>query len=123
MSGGHFDYKQSYIRRIVEDIELYLNGITLDDGDIKSYLAILAYNIARWDSVRDKEEYDYVKEHHHGKPNNLGFSEETIKEFKKGVEYLKKAYVYAERIDYLFSGDDGEEEFHKRLKEDLAKLE
>ena len=35
---------------------------------------------------------------------------------------LKKAYVYAQRIDWLLSDDDGEESFHKRLKEELDNL-
>ena len=52
-------------------------------------------------------------------PNN--FKEETINEFKKGIELLKKAQIYAQRIDWLISGDDGEETFHQRLSEDLSK--
>jgi hypothetical protein len=51
-------------------------------------------------------------------PNN--FREETIAEFKKGIELLKKAQIYANRIDYLLSGDDGEDTFHERLSEDLS---
>lgn len=51
------------------------------------------------------------------------YSDETINEFKKGIELLKKAAVYAQRIDWLVSGDDGEERFHQRLKEDLNQLE
>ena len=51
------------------------------------------------------------------------YSEETIKEFRKGVDILKKAQVYAHRIDWLMSGDDGEDSFHKRLEEDLKELE
>jgi len=51
-------------------------------------------------------------------PNN--FSRETLDEFRKGIEYIRKARIYAQRIDWLLSGDDGEEQFHKRLKEDLS---
>lgn len=51
------------------------------------------------------------------------YSNNTINEFKKGIELLKKAAVYAQRIDWLVSGDDGEERFHERLKEDLKELE
>ena len=51
------------------------------------------------------------------------YSEETIKEFRKGVGILKKAQVYTNRIDWLMSGDDGEDNFHKRLKEKLKELE
>lgn len=51
------------------------------------------------------------------------FSPETIDKFKEGVKLLKQAEVYAQRIDWLCAGDDGEETFHKRLEEDLKKLE
>ena len=42
---------------------------------------------------------------------------------KEGIEILKKAQIYAHRIDWLLSGDDGEESFLKRLEEDLNELE
>ena len=51
-------------------------------------------------------------------PNN--FSEKTIEEFKKGIEYIKKAQIYAQRIDWLLSGDDGEDTFNERLLDDLS---
>lgn len=50
------------------------------------------------------------------------FSKETIEEFKKGLKYLRLAQVYAQRIDWLVSCDDGEEGFHRRLKKDLTEL-
>jgi len=50
------------------------------------------------------------------------FSKKTIDEFKKAERILKEAYVYAQRIDWLISEDDGEKTFHERLKEDLSKL-
>lgn len=54
--------------------------------------------------------------------NGYGFSSETISEFQKGIRLLKEAQVYARRIDYLLSGDDGEDTFHQRLKDDLENL-
>ncbi len=48
---------------------------------------------------------------------------DTINEFKSAIKALRVAQVYAQRIDWLLSGDDGEETFHKRLKADLEKLE
>lgn len=51
------------------------------------------------------------------------FTEETLKEFTKAMALLKMAQVYVHRIDYLLSSDDGEETFHKRLADDLRKLE
>jgi hypothetical protein len=51
------------------------------------------------------------------------YSQETLDEFKKGLDILKKAYVYSQRIDWLLSADDGESNFHERLKEELDALE
>jgi hypothetical protein len=48
---------------------------------------------------------------------------EVIEEFKNGLKILKTAAIYAQRIDWLLSGDDGEESFKERLKEELDKLE
>jgi len=47
---------------------------------------------------------------------------ETIAEFKIARNYLLQVYVYVKRIDKLISGDDRENSFHERLKEDLAHL-
>lgn len=54
--------------------------------------------------------------------NDTGYSKATESEFKKAVELLKLAEVYVHRIDWLLSGDDGEETFHERLAKDLADL-
>jgi len=54
-----------------------------------------------------------------GTPRGHFYPPEVIKEFKKAVKLLKQADVYVHRIDYLVSGDDGEESFLRRLKEDL----
>lgn len=51
------------------------------------------------------------------------FSNETLEEFKNGLKALQVAAVYAQRIDWLVSCDDGEESFHRRLKEELSKLD
>lgn len=54
--------------------------------------------------------------------NSNDFSEATLLEFKRAVNCLNMAYVYAQRIDWLLSGDDGEDTFHQRLKQDLERL-
>ena len=92
MSGGFFDHSQYTLNQIVTDIE--------DE---------IYYN--------DSEE---VNEYNEKRGN--GFSEDTMQEFKLAVWYLKQAMVYTQRIDWLLSGDDGEETFHERLKKDLEKL-
>lgn len=50
------------------------------------------------------------------------YKPETIERFKQAVIALKIAYVFAQRIDWLVSGDDGEEDFHKRLLKDLNEI-
>lgn len=47
------------------------------------------------------------------------YSKETLDEFKTGLDNLKKAYVYSQRIDWLLSSDDDEETFHRFLKDEL----
>lgn len=50
------------------------------------------------------------------------YTEETLQEFRNGIAALRRAYVYAQRIDWILSGDDNEESFHRRLKDELEKL-
>ena len=42
---------------------------------------------------------------------------------KEAIKALKIAQVYAQRVDWLLSGDDGEESFLSRLDDELKKLE
>ena len=113
MSGGHFDYKQWQIDDIANYIEDYVYGHSLDEEDIDYYIE------DHW--LEDKEK-EYVIKNKHTIPNLYEYSKETIKELKKGLAILRKAYIYAQRIDWLLSGDDGEESFQKRLKEELDNL-
>lgn len=50
------------------------------------------------------------------------YNEETLKYFERAIEILKIAEVYTQRIDWLVSGDDGEETFMKRLHKELAEI-
>lgn len=52
-------------------------------------------------------------------PEYHQFSEHTLSEFRVALALLRKARIYAHRIDYLLSSDDSEKSFHERLKEDL----
>ena len=113
MSGGHFDYYQWQINDIADSLEDYIYGHSLDEEDIEEYFK------RYW---LEEEEKEYIRKNKHTIPNRYEFSKETIKEFKKGLSILRKAYIYAQRIDWLLSGDDGEESFHERLKEELDNL-
>jgi hypothetical protein len=99
MSGGAFDYQQYRINDIAQEIERI---IEIEEDKPEN-------SVNGWS---DENEVYY---------HNL--KKETLDEFKKGVKLLKQAEVYAQRIDWFLSGDDGEETFHERLKEDLEKLE
>lgn len=44
---------------------------------------------------------------------------ETLLEFQNALNYLKIAQIYSRRVEWLLSGDDGEDSFIKRLKEEL----
>lgn len=95
MSGGHFNYNQHFINDIADDIE---------------------------EEIRDnKIKPEYVDDERWKWWGSQKYTNDTIKEFKKAVKVLRKAYVYAHRIDWFLSGDDGEETFHERLKEELKK--
>jgi hypothetical protein len=92
MSRGHFNYKQHILLDMADSID----SVIMDN-----------------DST-EKDEWGY----------NIGshYSPETIAEFEKAVKVLKLAYVYAQRIDWLLSGDDGEDSFHRRLQAQLKEL-
>ena len=115
MSGGHFDYQQYRIRDIADIIERDLTGRELDEYDIEE----IKRNVERgW---TEKEYLDYCKEHMRTPPDNL--RPETKQEFQRGYVLLRLAEIYAQRIDWFQSGDDGEDTFHERLKEDLDALD
>jgi hypothetical protein len=50
---------------------------------------------------------------------DLIYSPEVLKEFDNAIGILRKAAIYAQRIDWLLSGDDGEETFIERLNDEL----
>jgi hypothetical protein len=89
MSGGHFNHKQYHIESIIEELQFLIDTNNSDELD-------------DW-----------------GDPVGRQYSDETIAKFKKGLESLRTACVYTQRIDWLVSGDDSEESFHRRLESDL----
>ena len=90
MSGGHFDYKQTYLGYIAEEIE----------DDIK-------YN----DILFDHPVYDEDGEEHYGyqlDPKTVNFMEDIIVQLKK-LENILREY------DLAISGDTIEKTFQKRV--------
>lgn len=113
MSGGHFDYLQYKLQDAYIDIEEQIYGKSIEEYEVDDYCN---------DRFLDEDVKKYIKEHLATPPNKGEYSKETLKEFKNAIHYLKLAEIYLQRIDWLFSGDDSEETFHKRLKNDLDKL-
>ena len=108
MSGGAFNYDQYKIGYMVDQIEetVVKNGVEKTPEDLKN------------EGCRDPDWYKkYPEDLFHYK-----YPDEVIEKMKEGIEVLKRAQIYAQRIDWLLSGDDGEESFLRRLEEDLNEL-
>jgi hypothetical protein len=109
MSGGAFDYNQYKICYIAEQIEevIIKNGVKKTPEEIKD------------EGWRDDSWYEkYPEDKFHYK-----YPDEVIEKMKEAVKSLKIAQEYAQRVDWLLSGDDGEESFLRRLDENLKKIE
>lgn len=102
MSGGHFDYQQYRITDIADSIQ--------EEIDHNNEPWFPQYTPYSWEQKCNSEF------------TGQRYSDETIEEFKNAVKYLRIAEIYAQRVDWLLSGDDDEEYFHKRLKEELERI-
>ncbi len=107
MSGGRFEYRDYQMNEIADQIdsEIRKSGKKKTDEEIK-----YSYHDADWYKKYPEDLYNYK------------YPDEVIAEFKNGINIIRKAAVYAHRIDWLLSDDDGDESFLERLKEDLEKL-
>lgn len=84
------------------------------------HFAYLQYRLSDVaDSIRSAIDLNGVEQEYAYKTE---FKEKTLKEFEEGIRLCELTQVYLQRIDWLISGDDGEETFHKRLAEDISKL-
>jgi cell fate (sporulation/competence/biofilm development) regulator YmcA (YheA/YmcA/DUF963 family) len=63
----------------------------------------------------EKIDYKYVDEHQIFEPD-------VLKRLQDAIKCLKKAYVYAQRVDRFLAGDDGDETFIWRLDKELNEL-
>ena len=105
MSGGHWEYLQYRFTDVSEDIEKLIekNGQQKSTEEIKE------------NSWHDNDWYNkYPEDRYH-----YEYPKEVIEEFRIGANIIKLAQIYMHRIDWLLSGDDGEEQFLKRLKKEL----
>lgn len=114
MSGGHFEYSQYRINDIADELEEIIekNGKPIPWEDLDYY---------------DRQQFDnnektYEKAEAVEKFYNTYYPPEIIERFKEGLKVLRRAYIYAQRIDWLLSGDDGEDSFMRRLDKELVEL-
>ena len=54
--------------------------------------------------------------------NERSFPQHILDKINDGLTALRIAYVYAQCIDWLLSGDDGEESFVERLDYELSEI-
>lgn len=92
MSGGHFDYDQFLIGQIADEVE----------------------KLIRDNDSTERDEW--------GQDISRHYDNDIIESFKDGLKALRVAHIYAQRIDWLVSDDDGEDSFRKRLAKDLGEL-
>ena len=71
------------------------------------------WNALRW------EEIQKLIDDHNNSPVGYFYSEGTVKLIREMLPTIKKAAIYLQRIDWLFAGDDGEDNFRERVDEDL----
>lgn len=90
MSGGHFDYDQYRIGGIADEIDRLIQ-------------------------INDSTELD-----NYGQERGYHFTPETITKFQQALLTLRMAKTMVQRIDWLVSGDDGEESFHRRWNQEMA---
>ena len=111
MSGGSMDYVYSRIEMAAEEVQEEIRRIEEDrDGQgLKRFKAL-----------------DYYREKY---PDNQMFRNEAIlkhavlKRMRDAVLCLKKAAIYARRVEWLSSADDGYEAFVLRTDNELKQLE
>lgn len=105
MSGGSLNY--SYIDYKIEDTADEIEEIIKLNNSPIPQSTLDKWNIDKSD--------EFPKTYY-------SLNNEVIKEFKKGVYALRKAAIYTHCIDYLLSGDYGEDDFITTLKERLQEL-
>jgi len=89
MSGGHFEYQQYRIEDIAAEIE----------------------ELIKSNNDERKDEFGYTR--------GRNYPPEIIEKFKEAQHTLRQAAEMAQRVDWLVSGDDGEESFLRRWQKEV----
>lgn len=90
MSGGFYEYKQYVLDEIADSIQLEI------------------------------EQNDSTEDDGFGHDRGRHYAPLVIDRMSEAVMALRTAYIYAQHVDWLLSGDDSEDSFLRRLDEDLV---
>lgn len=93
MSGGYFNYDQWRLENMADQIDRLIENS--DDETLNDYSCT----------------------------RGRGYSPETIARFQETRAALMRAAKMAHRVDWLLSGDDSEESFHRRWDEEIGREE
>ncbi len=91
MSGGHFNYAQYRM----EDIAIEIDRLV--------------------------DENDSTEKDSWGEDISLHYPPEIIERFRQAAHTIRQAQEMAQRVDWLVSGDDGEESFMSRWNDEVRK--
>lgn len=106
MSGGSMDYVAWRIQEAARHIQHELAN------------AELCRKSGRFFDVYDGYKKDHPELAYLQSPQAL--TDAVIKRLRNALKCVRKAAIYAERVEWLTSGDDGYENFCMRLDEQLA---
>lgn len=107
MSGGAMDYVFGRIETAAEDVACELRRIEVSET-LADFVPADCYR-ERYPSVPELANAETVKE-------------AVVKRLRDAEETLRKAAIYARRVEWLLSGDDGYENFILRTDNELAAL-
>ena len=127
MSFGNYEDAESFLLRdktIVKAEQKYADRRFFDDGVIfqstKRYMS----------DTPDAEQIPVLYsihlcyyDHYLYEADVLELLDETIDAMKEAYRQIRIAEIYAERVGWMMSGDDSEECFRERIKEDLTEFE
>lgn len=72
--------------------------------------------------IIDKLEETKVKIENDEEYYEFDRKQELLQEISNGLDYLYLAGIYTQRLDWLFSGDEGENSFFERLEGEVDRF-
>jgi hypothetical protein len=76
-----------------------------------------------WDYIQGRLDYEVAAElHQFAVDNSRGYSGATLARFLVAEMIVREAAIVIQRVDWLISGDDGEDDFVQRWDEEMVAL-